>query len=92
MPLAIHRWVLAESPALSQLARLLGRRHPRSAGDQLLGVIELVQSESEQARSRELCQAAIEQAADEARKRDFSTAVPSPRVRLWSGLVAVPRR
>ena len=43
---------------LEQLARLLGRKHPQ-VGDQLLGVIELVHNESEQARSRALCEAAI---------------------------------
>ena len=38
-------------PPARQLARLLGRTHPH-AGDQLLGVIELVRSDWEQARSR----------------------------------------
>ena len=39
-----------------QLALLLSRTYP-SVGDQLLGVIELVRSESEQARSLALCEA-----------------------------------
>jgi hypothetical protein len=88
LPLSLHRWIW-QNRRLDQLARLLGRRHPQ-LGDQLLGVVELVRSDSEQARSRELCEAAIQQAAEDASKRDFSGAVPSPRVRLWSCLVAVP--
>src|SRR5262249_20092711 len=74
---------------LEQLARLLSRKHPH-VGDQLLGIIELVRSESEQARSRALCQAAIIQVAEDAGKRDFADSVPNPRHRLWLWLVAVP--
>ncbi|OYW15927.1 MAG: hypothetical protein B7Z55_14540, partial [Planctomycetales bacterium 12-60-4] len=57
VPLALHRWVW-QHRRMEQLARLLRRRHP-GVGDQLLGIIELVHSESEQARSRALCAAAI---------------------------------
>src|ERR1041385_1738027 len=52
VPISLYRWVWRRR-RLDQLARLLSRKHP-SVGDQLLGVIELVQSESEQARSLEL--------------------------------------
>ena len=88
VPLALHRWVW-RNRRLEQLARLLSRKHPH-VGDQLLGVIELVENDAEQARSRTLCEAAIEQVAHDARKRDFRDAVPNPRHRLWSGLAAVP--
>jgi hypothetical protein len=88
MPLALHRWIWRQRRP-EQLARLLGRTLP-GVGDQLLGVIELERSESEQARSRALCEAAIRQVAEDARKRDFRAAVPNPRHRLWAGLVAVP--
>ncbi len=44
VPLALHRWVWRQR-RLEQLARLLSRTHP-SIGDQLLGIIELVRSES----------------------------------------------
>ncbi len=88
VPLAMHRWIW-RNRHLEQLARLLTRKHPH-IGDQLLGVIELVRNDAEQARSRTLCEAAIEQVAHDARKRDFSDAVPNPRHRLWAGLVAVP--
>ena len=88
IPLSLHRWVWGQR-RLDQLARLLTRRHPH-IGDQLLGIIELVRSDSEQARSRVLCQAAIEQVAEAAHKRDFRDAVPSPRHRLWAGLMTVP--
>jgi hypothetical protein len=88
LPLAFYRWVW-RNRRFEQLARLLSRKHPQ-VGDQLLGVIELVRDVSEQARSRELCEAAIAQVAEDARRRDFRSAVPSPRHRLWAWLVAVP--
>lgn len=88
VPLALHRWVWRQR-RLEQLARLLCQTQP-SLGDQLLGIIELVKSESEQARSRTLCEAAIRQVADEAQTRDFSGAVPRPRHRQWAWLFAVP--
>lgn len=84
VPLALHRWVWCHR-RLEQLARLLSRKFP-SVGDQLLGVIELVRSESEQARSRTLCEAAIRQVAEQAQRRDFSQAVPRPRHRRWAAL------
>ena len=88
VPVALHRWVW-KNRRPEQLARLLTRTHPH-VGDQLLGVIELVRNEFEQARSRELCEAAIQQVAADARKRDFRDAVPNPRHRLWFALAAVP--
>ncbi|HTI51745.1 MAG TPA: hypothetical protein VL475_12360, partial [Planctomycetaceae bacterium] len=88
VPLAVHRWIWRRRH-LEQLARLLTRKHPH-IGDQLLGIIELVRSDSEQARSRTLCEAAIRQVAADATKRDFRDAVPSPRHRLWGALATVP--
>jgi len=79
VPLAMHRWVWRHR-RFEQLARLLSRKHA-SVGDQLLGIIELVESESEQARSRELCAAAIQQVAASAQQRDFRDSVPNPRHR-----------
>ncbi|MGZ0174949.1 MAG: hypothetical protein ACKVHE_36095, partial [Planctomycetales bacterium] len=77
VPLALHRWVWRQRK-IEQLAILLTRTYP-SIGDQLLGIIELVQSDSEQARSLALCEAAIQQVAEQAAPRDFTTAVPKPR-------------
>lgn len=77
VPLALHRWVWRQRK-IEQLARLLTRTYP-SIGDQLLGIIELVRDESEQARSIALCEAAIEQVAEQAAPRNFKTAVPKPR-------------
>jgi len=88
VPLSLHRWVWRNRRP-DQLARLLGRTHPH-VGDQLLGVIELVRSDSEQARSRELCEAAVAQVADDARRRDFRAAVPNPRHRLLAKLLILP--
>jgi hypothetical protein len=77
VPLVLHRWIWRQR-RLEQLARLLSRTHP-SIGDQLLGIIELVGSESEQARSIALCEAAIQQVAERATARDFADAVPNPK-------------
>lgn len=90
IPLALHRWIWRQRK-LEQLARLLSRKHP-SVGDQLLGIIELVHSESEQARSLTLCEAAVKQVAEVATKRDFSDSVPNPKHRrraLLAGLTGM---
>jgi hypothetical protein len=84
VPLAMHRWIWRQR-RLEQLARLLSRTHPR-IGDQLLGIIELVNSESEQARSLALCEAAVQQVADRARPSDFADAVPNPKHRRRTAL------
>ena len=88
VPLGLYRWVWRNRHQ-DQLARLLSRKHPH-VGDELLGVIELVHSDSEQARSRALCEAAVNQVAETAAKRDFRDAVPNPRHKLWAWLTAVP--
>src|SRR5947209_12232272 len=86
VPLALHRWIWRQR-RLEQLARLMSRTHPR-IGDQLLGIIELVNSESEPARSRELCEAAVNQVAERARPSDFAKAVPKPKHRRRTALAA----
>jgi hypothetical protein len=88
VPVYLHRWIWRHR-RLEQLARLLSRRYP-SMGDQMLGIIELVRNEFEQARSPALCEAAIQQVAHEASKRDFRTAVPNPRHRFWALMASVP--
>ncbi len=88
IPRVVHRWVY-QNRRLEQLARLLTRKHP-GVGDQLLGIIELEKNEFEQARSRALCQAAIENVAADARGRDFRDAVPNPRHTSWSIAAAIP--
>src|SRR5690606_13544026 len=79
VPYYLHRWVW-QNRQLEQLARLLARKLPR-VGDQLLGVLELAHSEREQARSRRLCEAAIEQVATDAAGRDLSVATPNSSAR-----------
>ena len=88
VPVYLHRWIWCHRRS-EQLARLLSRRYP-SIGDQMLGIIELVRNEFEQQRSRALCEAAIQQVAEVASKRDFKDAVPHPRHRLWAWMAAVP--
>ena len=63
VPVYAHRWIWRHRRP-EQLARLVSRRFP-SLGDQLLGVIELVRNDFEQARSRALVEAAIGQVAEE---------------------------
>ncbi len=85
IPWAFYRWVWSHR-RLDQLARLLRKRE--SMGDQLLSVIELAQNDTEQARSRALCAAAIAQVAEAAQKRDFTQAVPNARSYLWTATAA----
>ncbi|MFM7292766.1 MAG: hypothetical protein ACKO6B_16270, partial [Planctomycetia bacterium] len=88
IPLFFHRWIWSHR-GLDRLARLIARRFP-SLGDQLLGVVEIVRNQSEQERSRALCEAAIRQVAEAAGRCDLREAVPRPRHRLWAWLAAVP--
>jgi hypothetical protein len=88
IPVAFHRWIWSHR-GLDRLARLIARRFP-SLGDQLLGIVEIVRNQSEQERSRALCEAAIRQVAESAGRYDLREAVPRPRHRLWAWLAAVP--
>ncbi len=88
IPAAVYRWVW-RNRHLEQLAMLLARKHP-AVGDQLLGIIELVRNDFEQARSRQLCEAAVREVAKDAQTRDFSDAVPAPRHRQWAYATTVP--
>ncbi len=88
VPWMFYRWIWNHR-GLEPLARLLSRKHPR-IGDRLLGVIELVRSDFEQARSPALCAAAIKEVAHDLHRHDFRDAVPSPRHWLWLGIGAVP--
>src|SRR4029079_7586199 len=85
-PIYLYRWIWRDRQ-LENLARLLSRKLPR-IGDQLLGIIELSRSDTEQARSRTLCKAAIEQVATDAKHRNFRDAAPKSRHRMWSSLAA----
>jgi hypothetical protein len=81
VPFYVYRWIWRRR-RLEQLSRLLSAKLPR-LGDQLLGIVELVHSESEQTRSRALCVAAIRQVADDAGKHNFTDATPDSRHRLF---------
>lgn len=87
-PLKCHRWIWG-TRSMEQVARLLRFTFPRTS-DQLLGIVELARSESEQTRSRTLVAAAMAQVDDSIKDRDFSNAVPQPRHRRWSLAVVVP--
>ena len=89
VPHAAYRWVWG-SRRFEQLARILSRTEPR-VGDRLLGVIELARSDSEQARSFRLVEAAIGQVAEDSAHRDFRTSIPNPRrYRAWGIAAAIP--
>ncbi|MCA9126996.1 MAG: hypothetical protein KDB22_07920 [Planctomycetales bacterium] len=87
VPWALHRWVWSNR-RLDQLARLLRVREP-VVGDQLLSVIELAEDDSEQARSRTLCAAAIAQVAEAAKSREFRAAAPPTRLRGLAGIFSL---
>lgn len=87
VPYALHRWIWSNRKP-DQLARLLRKREP-SVGDQLLSVIELSENDSEQHRSRALCQAAIVQVAQRAEGRDLRTSAPAHFLRPLAVTVAI---
>ncbi len=87
LPWAFHRWVWSNR-RMDQLARLLRKRDPH-IGDQLLGVIELAESDREQARSRALCAAAMKQVAEAAQGRDLLLATPVSRHRMWLAIATL---
>ena len=83
LPLKWHRWVWRQR-RLEDAARLLRRTFPR-LGDQLLGIVELARQDHATAgRSERLVQAAMAQAADAVKDRDFAAAVPRARHRQWA--------
>lgn len=88
VPVYLHRWIWCHR-RFEQLARLISRKLPL-VGDPLLGIIELVHSESEQARSRALVEAAIGQVAGDTAKRDLRKAIPNPRHRTLAWMAGVP--
>lgn len=87
-PLKCHKWVWG-TRRMEQVARLLRHKFPRTS-DQLLGIVELARSESEQSRSRTLVQAAMGQVDESIKDRDFTDAVPNPRHRRWAWAAGVP--
>ena len=86
IPFWFQRWVVRVRSAES-VAKLLGKRLP-AVGDALLGAIELSNSDSEQKRSPALCKAALNQVAQDSAKRNFLTATPASRHRVWGSLAA----
>ncbi len=87
LPLKWHRWVWRQRQ-LEDAARLLRRAFPR-LGDQLLGIVELARAEAGAGgRSERLVQAAMAQAEQEVRARDFTQAVPRARHQHWAAAVA----
>ena len=87
VPLYLYHWIWRVR-RLDEIARLLTAKLPR-LGDQLLGIIELVHSEGEQARSRTLCEAAVRCVAGDAQKCKLDGAAPRSRHRTWGWLAAI---
>src|SRR5436190_6718365 len=87
LPLKWHQWVWRQR-RLEDAARLFRRTFPR-IGDQLLGIVELAHLDHAAAgRSERLVQAAMAQAADAVKDRDFTQAVPDARHRQWGWAAA----
>lgn len=88
LPLKWHRWVWRQR-SLEDAARLLKRTFPR-LGDQLLGIVELAHVEAGSAgRSERLVQAAMDQAADAVKDKDFTHAVPEAKHFQWGWAAGV---
>ena len=88
LPLKWHRWVWRQR-SLEDAARLLKRTFPR-LGDQLLGIVELAHVEAGSAgRSERLVQAAMEQAAEAVKDKDFTHAVPEAKHYQWGWAAGV---
>ncbi len=85
LPLKWHRWVWRQRQ-LEDAARLLKRTFPR-LGDQLLGIVELSRHE-DASRSERLVQAAMAQAAEAVKDKDFTHAVPEARHARWAWALA----
>ena len=85
LPLKWHHWVWRQRQ-LEDAARLLKRTFPR-LGDQLLGIVELSRHE-DASRSERLVQAAMAQAADAVKDKDFTNAVPEARHARWGWALA----
>jgi len=86
LPLKWHRWVWRQRQ-LEDAARLLKRTFPR-LGDQLLGIVELSRHE-DASRSERLVQAAMAQAAEAVKDKDFTHAVPEAKHVQWGWAVGV---
>ena len=88
LPLKWHRWVWRQR-RLEDAARLLKRTFPR-LGDQLLGIVELAHMEAGSAgRSERLVQAAMDQAAEAVKDKDFTNAVPEAKHFQWGWAAGV---
>ena len=83
----LYRWQ-KRMDGLERLAILLGKKLP-AVGDSMLGVIELAKNHEEQSRSPALCQAAMKQVAEDAKKRDFMVALPDSRHRKFASAAAI---
>ncbi len=86
LPLKWHRWVWRQRQ-LEDAARLLKRTFPR-LGDQLLGIVELSRHE-DASRSERLVQAAMTQAAEAVKDKDFTHAVPEAKHVQWGWAAGV---
>ena len=87
LPLVCHKWIWRRRQ-LKQVARLLRSKFPRF-GDQMLGVIELVESTNESGRSEALTRAALRQVEKESSSKDLTSAIPESESRRWGWAVGV---
>ena len=81
LPLQIHKWIWNLRKD-TQAAKVIRKAMPRF-GDQLLGIVELVEGENPNA-SPELVKAALRQVDVETGKRDLSPALPKTATKRWA--------
>ena len=81
LPRQIHKWVWSLRKD-TQAARVIRKAMPRF-GDQLLGIVELVEGENSNA-SPELVRAALGQVDEETEKRDLQPALPKTNTKQWA--------
>ncbi len=87
-PFVCHKWIW-QRRQLKQVARLLRKKFPRF-GDQMLGVIELVQNPDKSGYSQSLVRAALKQVENETADKSLDGAVPDTHNRRWIWAVGIP--
>jgi len=80
IPMRFHHWVWSQR-SLEQVARMLRKKFPR-LGDELLGIVELARSPSQQ-NSKVLVTAAMKQVDERVRDQNFDNAVPGNHYGAW---------
>ena len=87
-PIKYHNWVWRHR-RLDGVAKLLRHKFPRLS-DNVLAIVELARSDSDQSSSRTLIEAAMRQVDAEVAKHNLKDAVPQPRHLRWAWAAGIP--